>query len=211
MAKFNSTIADNVTDSLPLPGYFEELFKNNFGLLMCFLFLFTLAVICFMLTILFRTGFRLPSRHVDMRVTVTDVGRHLDNAPMLRQSIKVPTPRAMLTPENKTLHLPDFWKVNPRGYFHSVDLLFNSNNIICELTRYSILLQTLSKSKSVLQRISDILASIDRDIPYTTLKTTMIQRYASQSSGCLQSILNECHRRDKTVLGYLIQLTSPET
>ena len=94
-----------------------------------------------MLTTLFRTGFRLLSRHVDMRVTGTDVGRRLDNAPMLHQPIEVPTPRPMPTPENPTLHLPDFWEFKQRGYFHSVDLLFNSNNIICELTRYSILLQ----------------------------------------------------------------------
>ena len=208
MTKFNSTMADNVTDNLTLPSYFKELFKKNFELLVCFLCLLTLAVICFMLTTLFRTGFRLPIRHVDMRVTGTDVGRRLDNAPMLRQSIEVPTSRPMPTPENPTLHLPDFWEFNPRGYFHSVDLLFNSNNIICELTRYSILLQTLSKSKSVLQRMSDILASIDRDTPYTTLKTAMIQRYTSQSSGCLQSILNECHRGNKTVSKYLIQLRS---
>ena len=161
-----------------------------------------------MLTTLFRTGFRLPIRRVDMRVTGTDVGRRLDNAPMLRQSIEIPTPRPMPTPENPTLHLPDFWEFNPREYFHSVDLLFNSNNIICELTRYSSLLQTLSKSKSVLQRMSDILASIDRDTPYTTLKTAMIQRYTSHSSGCLQSILNECHRGNKTVSEYLIQLRS---
>ena len=92
---------------------------------------------------------------------------------MLRQSIEVPTPRPMPTPENLTPHLPDFWEFNPREYFHSVDLLFNSTNIICELTRYSILLQTLSKSKSVLQRMSDILASIDRDTPYTTLKSAI--------------------------------------
>ena len=129
------------------------------------------------------------------------------NAPILRQSIEVPTPRPMPTPENLTLHLPAFWEFNPRGYFHSVDLLFHSNNI-CELTRYSILLQTLSKSESVLQRMFDILASVDRDTPYTTLKTAMIQRYTSQSSGCLQSILNKCHRGDKTVSEYFIQLRS---
>ena len=77
MTKFNSMMADNVTDNLTLPGYFKKLFNNNFGLLVCFLclLLLTLAVICFKLTTLFRTGFRLPSRHVDMRVTGTDVGR----------------------------------------------------------------------------------------------------------------------------------------
>ena len=71
MTKFNSTMAVNVIDNLTLPGCFKELFKNNFGLLVCFLCLSTLAVICFMLTTLFRTDFRLPSRHVDMRVTDT--------------------------------------------------------------------------------------------------------------------------------------------
>ena len=171
---------------------------------MCFSCLLTLAVICFMLTTLFRTGFRLPCRHVDMRVTGTDVGRRFDNAPMLRQSIEVPNPRPMPTLENPTLHLPDFWEFNQRVYFHSFDLLFNSNNIISELTKYSILLQTLSKSKSVLQRMCDILASIDRDTPYTTLKTALTQRYTLQSSGCLQSILNECHIKNKTVSEYLI-------
>ena len=79
MTKFNSTMADNATDNLTLPGYFKELFKNNLGLLVCFLCLLTLVVICFLLTTLFRTGFRLPSRHVDMRVAGTDVGRRLDN------------------------------------------------------------------------------------------------------------------------------------
>ena len=95
MTKVNSTMVDNFTDNLPSPGYFEKLSKNNFGLLTCFLCLLTFAVICFMLTILFRTGFRLPGRHVGMRVIGTDVGRQLDNAPMLRQSIEVPTPRPM--------------------------------------------------------------------------------------------------------------------
>ena len=99
MTKFNSTMADNVTDNLTSPGYFKELFKNNLDCWCVFLCLLTLVVICFMLTTLFRTGFCLPSRHVDMRVTGTDVGRRLDNAPMLPQSIEVPTPQPMPTHE----------------------------------------------------------------------------------------------------------------
>ena len=56
--------------------------------------------------------------------------------------------------------------------------------------------------------MSDVLASVDTDTSYTTLKAALIQRYTSQSSGCLQSILNECCRGNKSVSEYLIELRS---
>ena len=56
--------------------------------------------------------------------------------------------------------------------------------------------------------MSDILALVDSDTPYTTLKTAMIQPYMPQYSGCFQSILNEYLRGEKSVSEYLIQIRS---
>ena len=87
------------------------------------------------------------------------------------------TPSTPASPSNlTTLHLPQFWKFNPKGYFHSVDLLFLSNNITSETLKYSLLLQALSKSTQVLQRLSDVLASIDHTIqhPQISVNPTLL-------------------------------------
>lgn len=116
----------------------------------------------------------------------------------------VPAGQAVTSP----LQLPAFWEFNPRGYFHSIELLFDSHNITDELARYSLLLQTLGKSTKVLQRISDILTSVDSSTPYSVLKSALIRRYTSQLSGNLQSILHESRRGDKTISEYLVHLRS---
>ena len=43
-----------------------------------------------------------------------------------------------------SLHLPDFWEFNPRGYFHCVDMLFDNYNIVSEVDKYSIFFRLLA-------------------------------------------------------------------
>ena len=102
--------------------------------------------------------------------------------------------------------LPQFWSFNPAGYFHSIELIFSMNNITLEITKYCLLIQALGKTTNVLQKVSDVIRTVDAVTPYSTLKSALIQRYATQSSGCLQTILNGCYRGNKTVSEFLIEL-----
>ena len=105
-----------------------------------------------------------------------------------------------------SVHLPEFWEFNVTGYFQSIELIFNDNNIISEISKYSHLIQALSKTIHILKRLTDIVRTTNNVAPYTTLKQALIDRYTTTSSGCLQKILYDCHRDQSIVTAYLIQL-----
>ena len=107
-----------------------------------------------------------------------------------------------------SVHLPEFWKFNVTGYFQSIELIFNDNNITSEISKYSHLIQALSKTTHILKGLTDIVLvrTTNNVAPYTTLKQALIERYTTTPSGCLQKILNDCHRGQSTVTAYLIQL-----
>ena len=105
-----------------------------------------------------------------------------------------------------SVHLPEFWKFNVTGYFQSIELIFNDNNITFEISTYSHLIQALSKTTHILKGLTDIVPTTNNVAPYTTLKQALIERYTTMPSDCLQKILNDCHRGQTTVTAYLIQL-----
>ena len=105
-----------------------------------------------------------------------------------------------------SVHLPEFWEFNVTGYFQSIELIFNDNNITSEISKYSRLIQALSKTIHILKGLTDIVRTTNNVAPYTTLKQALIERYTTTPSGCLQKILNHCHRGQTIVTAYLIQL-----
>ena len=105
-----------------------------------------------------------------------------------------------------SVHLPEFWEFNVTGYFQSIELIFNDNNITSEISKYSHLIQALSKTTHILKGLTDIVRTTNNVAPYTGLKQALIERYTTTPSGCLQKILNDCHRGQTTVTAYLIQL-----
>ena len=105
-----------------------------------------------------------------------------------------------------SVYLPEFWEFNVTGYFQSIELIFNDNNITSEISKYSHLIQALSKTTHILKGLTDIVRTTNNVAPYTTLKQALIERYTTTPSGCLQKILNDCHRGQSTVTAYLIQL-----
>ena len=92
------------------------------------------------------------------------------------------------------------------GYFQSIELIFNDNNITSEISKYSHLIQALSKTTHILKGLTDIVRTTNNVAPYTTLKQALIERYTTTPSDCLQKFLNDCHRGQTNVTAYLIQL-----
>ena len=105
-----------------------------------------------------------------------------------------------------SVHLPEFWEFNVTDYFQSIELIFNDNNITSEILKYWHLIQAFSKTTHILKGLTDIVRTTNNVAPYTTLKQALIEQYTTTPSGCLQRILNDCHRDQNTVTAYLIQL-----
>ena len=105
-----------------------------------------------------------------------------------------------------SVHLPEFWEFNVTGYFQSIESIFNDNNKTSEISKYSHLIQALSKTTHISKGLTDIVRTTNNVARYTTLKQALIERYTTTPSGCLQKILNDCHSGQSTVTAYLIQL-----
>ena len=104
------------------------------------------------------------------------------------------------------IYLPEFWEFNVTAYFQSIELIFNDNNMTSEIYKYSHLIQALSKTTHALKGLTDIVRTTNNVAPHTTLKQASIERYTTTPSGCLQKILNDCHKGQSTVTAFLIQL-----
>ena len=109
------------------------------------------------------------------------------------------------THQHTTTSPPEFWEFNAAGYCHSIELIFHEHNVTSELSKYSLLIQALSKSSNILKRIFDSITTLDTTTPYTTL----LQRFTAQSFICLQTVLYRCHRHNSTVSEYLTRLHAP--
>ena len=97
-----------------------------------------------------------------------------------------------------SIQLPTFWKFNVAGYFSTIELIFQENNITTERSKYCLLIQSLSYTTDVLQKVANVTKTIDTlcHHPYTILKNALSQQYSSPTSPatCLQTLLNQCHR-----------------
>ena len=112
-----------------------------------------------------------------------------------------------------SIQLPTFWKFNVAGYFSTIELIFQENNITTERSKYCLLIQSLSYTTDVLQKVANVTKTIDTlcHHPYTILKNALSQQYSSPTSPatCLQTLLHQCHRsKGSTVYEYYTKLNS---
>ena len=105
-----------------------------------------------------------------------------------------------------SVHLPDFWPMNVIGYFKTIELLFNDNGVTSEHSKYAFLVTALSKNKNALSKVTDILQRLDDQVPYSQLKTALLDRYLSEQSESPHSLLYQCERGKDTVVEFLLRL-----
>ena len=100
----------------------------------------------------------------------------------LKLSTKSSTENSQL-PSNlsqHSVHLPDFWATNVVGYFKTIELLFNDNGVTSERSKYASLVTALSKDKNALSKVTDILQRLGDQVPYSQIKTALLDRYSSE-------------------------------
>jgi len=109
-------------------------------------------------------------------------------------------------PTQSPIKLPPFWPSNPIGFFNTCEALFEASQVQNEVKRYNALLDCLTRSPDILKRVYDILPTLDRQQPYTALKTQLIQRFSRTGEQCLSGLLSGCRRGNLTVCDYLSEL-----
>ena len=72
--------------------------------------------------------------------------------------------------------LPDFWHSNVCGYFQTAEILFDHENVLDEVIKYTKLLDSLQNNRVVFSKISDILRNIPHGRPYSNLKASPVRK-----------------------------------
>ena len=92
---------------------------------------------------------------------------------------------SIVEPHHTTVPLPEFCVHDPIGFFKACEVLFAASEVSNESQKYQVLLVSLSKRPSVLQRISDLLPSDIPNDPYASLKSQLLARFSTPSKQCL--------------------------
>ena len=103
------------------------------------------------------------------------------------------------------LQLPQFWYNNAHGYFHLIDLLFAKVNFTSERSKFAAPATALNSDSKVMHMIPNLWPKIDSNLPFTTIKTILLERFSPRTTDCLQSF-SAAQRGDDTVTEYLVRL-----
>ena len=80
--------------------------------------------------------------------------------------------------------------MNVVGYFKTIELLLSDNGVTSEHSKYASLVTALSKDKSALSKVTDILQQlVRRSISYSQLKTALLGLYSSEQGESPHSLL----------------------
>ena len=93
-----------------------------------------------------------------------------------------------------TLKLPPFWPKDTETWFAQIEAQFSTRGITAEKTRFDYLVASLSSDAAT--EVRDLILTPPTDTPYTTLKQTLIKRFAGSNQQKLQRLLNELELGD---------------
>lgn len=87
------------------------------------------------------------------------------------------------------LHLPPFWRQNPRSWFRQVEAQFQLRNIHAQSTKYFHVIANLPPE--VAAELDDILSTVPLDEAYDVLKSAILDRMQASQRSRIQQLLNE--------------------
>ena len=85
-------------------------------------------------------------------------------------------------------------------------MMFSHSGITEETSKYSALIQALSKHEQTLTKVADIRQNLNQDEPYTQLKTSLLERLCSKIDDSPHTILKQCTKGSDTVTEFLIRI-----
>ena len=140
----------------------------------------------------------------------------LSSTPIINQRLSIPPlnndvfnvlhdEHTISNAQQNILRLPQFWSNNAQGYFHLIDLLFAEANVTSERSKFAALATALNSDSKVMRMIADLWPKIDSDLPFTTIKTILLERFSPRTTDCLESF-SAAQRGDDTVIEYLVRL-----
>ena len=86
-----------------------------------------------------------------------------------------------------------------------IDLLFAEANVTSERSKCAPLAIALNSDSKIMRMIADLWPKKDSDIPFTTIKTILLERFSPITTDCLESF-SAAQRGDDTVTEYLVRL-----
>ena len=102
--------------------------------------------------------------------------------------------------------LPDFWPASVEGYFKTIDLLFVDSGTDTEAAKYASFIIALSRNKSHLAKVANILQHLDNDTPYARLKGALLKRFSEDENSSLFHLIQHCKKdSNESFSEYLIR------
>ena len=131
--------------------------------------------------------------------TVTNYANNLSFTPITNQRPSIPSlnnnvfnvlhdEHTISNAQQNTLWLPQFWSNNTQGNFHLINLFFAEANVTSEHLKFAALATALNSDSKVMRMIADLWPKIDSDLPFTTMKTILLESFSLQTTDCLESI-----------------------
>ena len=89
--------------------------------------------------------------------------------------------------------------------FQLINPLFVEANVTSERSKFAALATALNSDSKVMRMIADLWPMKDSDLPFTIIKTILLERFSPRTTDCLESF-SAAHRGDDTVTEHVVRL-----